>query len=300
MPCPSLVSFLDWKGCFGQPFVPQADKLGLHLWVKKGQSTVFRWNVYQDQFPPSTCRGSARSPCPPLPCQEQHLFANEGDSSNAVLLLEAPEEKRNILGHQRHLVKPTTITSVSDWPFILLFFLFLRLHTFPKHPKSQELGLKICWKYWESPSILLDEANIAFQVSKCIKLFNSNAALPMWCKAAAGVGTMHLHHAVELAVGYSNHCPYQCIPMWQNFHDLVLPPLSNRMGLRLFFFQYGNTTEMLCLEFYDIGSQLDNLLGSFSHPSYLSFLHQSLPTHRVAAVLCIAKTPFATITDFGI
>jgi len=65
-------------------------------------------------------------------------------------------------------------------------------------------------------------------------------------------------------------------------------------------FQYESTTEMLCLDFHKIGSQLANFLGALPHPSYLLFSHQSLPMHRVAAALCIAHTPLALVADCGI
>lgn len=77
-------------------------------------------------------------------------------------------------------VKPTTITSVSDWVFTLLCPFLPKVHTVPKHSvcmsrsetrKLLEIMKKTC--------ILLDKAKISFQVTKCIKIFNSNTALPM-------------------------------------------------------------------------------------------------------------------------
>lgn len=233
MPCPSLVLSLGWKGCFGQE-----DKFVLNV-SEKGQGTGVWWTVYQANFPLLLVGEVQDLSVLPIPVKSSIFLQMWGMATMQFCCWRLLRRRETFLGTKdtlgRHPVKPTTISSVSDWAFILLFFLFLRLHTFPKHPKSQELRLKICWNYWKNPLILLDEAKIAFQGAGCIKLFNSNAALPVWCKAAASAGTIHLHHAVELAVGASNHCPYQCMPMWQNFHHLVLPLLSNRMGLRLFF-----------------------------------------------------------------
>jgi len=103
------------------------------------------------------------------------------------------------------LLNPPPSPSVSDQILIHLYPFLPKVHTFPKHTmcmsKSEARNLLEIKK---KPSILLDEAKISFQVAKCIKLFNSNTALPVGCKAASSVATTYLHHVAELVAGPSS------------------------------------------------------------------------------------------------
>lgn len=76
--------------------------------------------------------------------------------------------------------KPTTITSVSDWVFILLCLFLHKVPTFPKHTMCMSRSeTRNLMEIMKKTSILLGEAKISFQVAKCIKVFNSNTALPV-------------------------------------------------------------------------------------------------------------------------